>query len=513
MKAFKKAMGVLLSLLMVFTLALPAFAAEITTTGNRSYTVRQIFTGTVSADGKTLSDLKWGKDTTNAGAALTEEQQTALDKAIAANDTNALAAYATGTGVAMDKSNPVKDLEPGYYLIRENVAEGKTDGVQILTILNADAKLEVTPKNGVPSSDKQVSDNESDEITKDNSTAVDNGSGWYESADHAIGEVFQYKLNATLPEDGLEKYEHYYLQFVDELGKGVAYLGNVKVQINGRDVDATYYTVTPTDNSDGSAETAITVTINDLVGLPGCANAKDLNGTKVTVTYDAMLTKDALVAVPGSDNADKAQVNKMHIVYSNDASYDGKGTPDKTGKTPDDLVWVFTYEMPNTKVDGKDNKALAGAEFELRKGAADGDMISLIDNEDGTYTVAKTDAVGAVTKMTSDKNGKFNVIGLDAGTYYLVETKAPDGYNTCDPIEIVISAEHKENESANGAVSNVTMTVNNKNATENTVINNKGTELPGTGGIGTTIFYIVGGLMMAVAAVLLITKKRMSNNK
>lgn len=124
----------------------------------------------------------------------------------------------------------------------------------------------------------------------------------------------------------------------------------------------------------------------------------------------------------------------------------------------------------------------------------------------------------------SDENGLFKVIGLDDGTYYLKETVAPSGYNTlADPIRLVIAANTNNGQNGFGKTTELTtidVTVDNGSAKGGTVAtgtvsitveNNRGTTLPGTGGIGTTIFYVVGGGLMVVAAILLITKKRMEN--
>lgn len=166
---------------------------------------------------------------------------------------------------------------------------------------------------------------------------------------------------------------------------------------------------------------------------------------------------------------------------------------------------MYTYQLNNTKYhdDDNENNKLEGAGFRLYSGEAcnDEDEIKLKKNADGTYSRYFGTEDGE--EMFSDDKGQFNVKGLDAGTYYLKETTPPTGYSACDKTKIVISATHDEHNVNLSGESNL----NNK------IINKKagGITLPSTGGIGTTLFYVVGGGLMVAAIVLLVTKKRMEN--
>lgn len=232
------------------------------------------------------------------------------------------------------------------------------------------------------------------------------------------------------------------------------------------------------------------------------------------------MNKDAEVGNPGNPNT-------MHLEFSNNPNDEGDG---ETGKTPDKEVLVFTYELDTTKVDGQNpDTKLEGAEFRLFKGEAGQDgkvaeanrqYVKITDGKVSGWTEAGV-TEGAAT-LTSDKEGLFVISGLDAGTYYLEETKAPTGYNLlADPIKVVITATIKDDDGVLGvenALEKLEITVGEKTEAGNastgivntTVQNNKGATLPETGGIGTTIFYVVGGLLTVGAVVLLVTKKRMS---
>ena len=127
------------------------------------------------------------------------------------------------------------------------------------------------------------------------------------------------------------------------------------------------------------------------------------------------------------------------------------------------------------------------------------------DNELDAYRPVKGEEVGE-EMFSASGTGKFNIVGLDAGTYTLLETTTPSGYNTCEPITVIISATHTEKKEGTDATTDLT---NSKNM-NNKVVNKKGSTLPSTGGMGTTIFYVVGSILVLGAAILLITKKRMS---
>ena len=216
--------------------------------------------------------------------------------------------------------------------------------------------------------------------------------------------------------------------------------------------------------------------------------------------------------------------NEVYLEYSNKPDQSGSGDTNNTGKTPEDKVIVFTYELDTTKVDGQDNtKKLEDAEFVLYR--KESDNSKKYATVDANFKVTGwTGNEEESTKLTSDANGLFRVIGLDDGTYYLKETKAPSGYNLLSSdIEVVITATTTNGQNwtdgvASSALTNLAVTAGGNAGTGDintgiaaiTVANNKGSTLPETGGIGTTIFYIAGGVLVLAAAVLLVTRKRMS---
>jgi LPXTG-motif cell wall-anchored protein len=180
-----------------------------------------------------------------------------------------------------------------------------------------------------------------------------------------------------------------------------------------------------------------------------------------------------------------------------------------TGVTPWDSVFVFTYKIENTKYhdEATAGNEMAGAGFTLYTDNSYTTAVKLINNNDGTYTVAdQTATTGVVTEMvTFTGTGKFDVYGLDAGTYYLKETTTPQGYNTCDVITVTITANHAENAGTEGADLTLTSSTN----MANNVVNKAGTVLPSTGGVGTTLFIVFGSIAVVLAGIFLVTNKRM----
>ena len=221
------------------------------------------------------------------------------------------------------------------------------------------------------------------------------------------------------------------------------------------------------------------------------------DGATITVTYTAHLNDKAAVNSTSGSTDNK---NKVQLQYSNNPRNSAYW-----GFTPESEVRVYTYQLNNTKYhdDDNENNKLEGAGFRLYSAETcnDTEEIKLKKNADGTYSRYFGTEDGE--EMFSDDKGQFNVKGLDAGTYYLKETTPPTGYSACDKTKIVISATHDEHNVNLSGESNL----NNK------IINKKagGITLPSTGGIGTTLFYVVGGGLMVAAIVLLVTKKRMEN--
>lgn len=513
MKRVKRVLALLAAFALVLAMAVPAWAEEAThqlkvnaSGENHVYKVYQIFTGEMStneAGAKVLSNIKWGANgTRKIGDAVETGILTTLEGATG-SDTKKLEAIQKFVNLNTDafatlnhENSYAANVPAGYYLVKDedNTLNGKDEAYTTFLVNVVGENVELTPKSAKPSVNKFVQDEAADRDI--HST---DGNGWGETADHAINESFKFKLTATLPPDvNFGAYSTYKVQFTDTMSEGVTFESIDKVTVDGKNV-TDYVCTAAADQAGGKW----TLTINDI------KNISDVNlndGAEIVVVYKAHLNEKAHV---NHENGATTNENKVYLEYSNNPNASGSG---ELGKTPEENVWVFTYEVDNTKVKEKiDGEPLAGAGFRLYQDDKCSQEVALIyDATLGAYRPTKTGETGVEMK-SAENTGKFNIVGLDAGVYYMRETTTPTGYNTCDDVRIVISASHQKKESSN----NVTFTNSGENASNltNTIVNNAGTTLPSTGGMGTTVFYVVGGGLMAVAVVLLVTKKRMENKR
>ena len=513
MKHIKKLASLLLALVMVLSLAVTAFADEPTTysitinnsTAGHTYEAYQIFTGdlaTNEAGNKVLSNIVWGSGVSEAGqtalgdaAAKAETLKTEADaKAFAKAVAPYLTTAAGSANTVTDGKYVISGLAAGYYLVKDQDGSLTGDNDSYTEyIIQVVGNVTATPKSDVPEVQKKVKDiNDSTDTTK---------TDWQDSADYDIGDSIPFQLKATLA-DNVSSYTTYKVVFHDTLSKGLTYNNDAKVYIDGTETNG--FTVTATVNADGI--TTLTVSCDDVKAL-GAGNS-----SVITVEYTAKLNENAVLGSAGNPN-------EVYLEYSNNPNKSENGN-NETGETPKDVVIVFTYKTIINKVDSE-NKPLTGAAFKLEK------LIKGKDGAAGTWTTVKEFTVDETTTS-------FTFSGLDDGQYKLTETKTPAGYNTIDPIYFVIEATHgetadvptlktlnayltdangnkqtemKDGESVNIDLGTVDLTAG---SITTTVVNKSGSELPSTGGIGTTIFYVLGGVLVLAAVVLLVTKKRMS---
>ena len=284
--------------------------------------------------------------------------------------------------------------------------------------------------------------------------------GWAEKNTAKIGDIVEYKVEIKVA-DGAQKYT-----VTDTMSKGLTF-NNSSLKVTANDAVTTDYTLTSTTNG-------------FTLVLPETYVSTLTKGTTIIVTYNATLNKDAVI--DGDGNA-----NEVKLSYGNHQN------------TVPSKVTTKSYQFDLVKVDGTTNKLLDGAEFEL----ADGETkLSFVKDTAGNYRVATTGDEGATTTITV-KNGKVNIYGLAGKTYTLTETKAPDGYNKLVTSETVNLAD--------GSKTHATIVDSVYKDGGVVVENHAGTVLPSTGGMGTTLFYVIGGGLMVAAVVLLVTKKRMEH--
>lgn len=537
-KVIKKLLAALLAVAMVCAMAVPAFAGtEGDITKWHSFSAFQIFTGDVTGneikDFK-ISNVEWGSNIADDAAAF-------LDQLKSADTIGPLFAYANSARDVLEVISqwhdsdansiafarfvchylyPDANAKPkpaveggggsdhihfdkaGYYLVVDTTPfnHGDFDHAYnsfLLMVTRDNWNVPITPKAEKPSVKKEVFDN------FDNQDGTSTGV-FGSSADHAINEKFQFKLTATLPastDHAYDYYDTYAVCFKDTLSEGITYDGPDSVVIKSNNnthdttIDSSKYTI---DTKNLENQNYFEVNIHD---VKACAKDAgfDLNdGATITFTYTAHLNEKATVNTTSGPTDNK---NSVQLQYSNNPR-----PGDYWGTTPKSEVYVFTYQLNNTKYhdDDNPNNVLPGAGFRLYSDEAchDEDEIKLKMNDDDTYS-RDFSTEGKGVEMISGQDGQFNVKGLDAGTYYLKETKTPDGYSACKVIPVTIKADHSRNDQVNLEGSNLT----------NDIVNIKagGITLPSTGGIGTTLFYVVGGGLMVAAIVLLVTKKRMEN--
>lgn len=509
MKRVKRVLALLAAFALVLAMAVPAFAGEAThqlkvnaSGENHTYKVYQIFTGEMStneAGAKVLSNIKWGANgTRKTGDAVETGILTALESATG-SDTKKLEAIQKFVNLNTDafatlnhENSYAANVPAGYYLVKDkdDTLNGKDEAYTTFLVNVVGADVELNPKSAKPRVDKFVQDEAADQDidSKD-------GDGWGKTADHAINESFKFKLTATLPLDvDFGAYSTYKVQFTDTMSAGVTFESIDSVTVDGHNVTETDYDCTATA---GQAGKDWTLTINNIKGISG-VNLED--GAEIVVVYNAHLNEKAFVNHKDDDTT--TNENKVYLEYSNNPNASGE-----LGKTPEENVWVFTYEVDNKKVKASDYTPLAGAGFRLYRDDKCSQEVALIYDETlSAYRPTKDKETGVEMKSAKG-TGVFNIVGLDAGVYHMRETTTPTGYNTCNDVTIVINARHQKTGSSN----KVTFTEDSNLAY--IIENNAGTTLPSTGGMGTTVFYVVGGGLMAVAVVLLVTKKRMENKR
>ena len=495
-------MALLAAFALVLAMAVPAFADEVKykiTIKNSvgTYEAYQIFKGDLA--GNVLSNIEWGTGVTAEGKAAFGTM-TAAEVAKTLGNETAAKAFATEIskylGTAAGKgTDEITGLSAGYYLIKNesvNPNEAYTD-----FILQVVKNVDITPKGQKPTLDKQIKHNESGQ--------------WGDVGDNQIGDTVEFRTITTVPNTtGYTKYDY---TIYDEMSTGLT--SNVKdasgitIKINnGVELESRYYTVT-VDSVDAN-KFSVKVDI-----LKAITDGKIEAGNSLYTYYSGVLNKDAKVYDEGK------QQNTAYLQYSNNPHDDTSKS-----ETPKVTVYDWTFKMNVQKIDGADKeKELKDAKFVLSKfGTVDlgtisedgtpaetGNLIKLVYDSANTYRVATASDKNTTYVMTA---GNITIKGLDdAEDYYLYETKAPAGYNRLtEPVKFKINATYTSADSR----PDVLTKVGDEAAVTGlkvSVENNAGTTLPSTGGMGTTVFYVVGGGLMAVAVVLLVTKKRMENKR
>lgn len=557
----KKFWAILLAMMLVLSMVTVAGATEVenpstgaegttpTATGftiqvnpkddvTHEYEVYQIFTADVetNAGEKVLTSVKWGTNAKNDTAAVRTGDpvpDAVLEALKTVSGTNQeklaeITKYWKADSTPVDKFSSTKaapgkskKLTPGYYLVRDNQAklEGKDGAATLLIVKVLDQDIVATAKSEKPSVDKQVQDEVAD--AEKNGGEV-NPEGWGESADHALFENFKFRLVATIPVNAdYNDYPTYKLVFNDTMSKGITFVQIDSVKVNGIALKATDYVCTATPGQKGAGKVgenqdkpSWTLTIEDLKKVMK-ENTSITATDKITVevVYTAYLNEEAQVFNASATSTDNK--NSVDLEYSNNPNAEGMG------KTPEDHVWLFTYVVNNTKYanTAEADNELEGAGFTLYYGdGSDNRVVKLMKKtletpdplEEGKFYVYEDQTVptGYVAvennEMITTANGKFNIIGLDHGTYTLKETTVPATYNPLDPVTITISADHKE--AAGGASASMELTA--ASTMNNKLVNKSGATLPETGGIGTTIFYVLGGMMFVGAALILVVRRK-----
>ena len=572
MKTMKRIMALLICFVMVMGMTVTAFADAtkytVTITNNNTdkaqhtYEAYQIFSGDLAEkDGATtLSNITWGggidssklatlasdinnlktgfnltKDSSAsdfadaiANLSASSDGETAQKLAQAIGKALSTVAAGTSTYSDTDKNYKIADLEAGYYLIKDkkDSLENKENGAYTRFMLQVVKNTSVTEKASVPSIEKKVDD-------KNDSSTTEDGEVWQDSADYDFGDEVPFKLTATTA-DTVSDYTSYHVTFEDTQSEGLDAPTSFKITVLGQtlsldnNIDTTDSAETTKGTTikaevikaDNDCTFAIKVTFTNKTA--GNKIDNEANSIPIVVTYNSVLKDSAVVGATGNPN-------EVYLKYSNNPN-STDDSEDSEGKTPKDKVIVFTYKAIVNKTDENGSK-LNGAGFTLYKKVADESTAGAKKgseiknaltsmNESIKADALENDSYYIEKKMTA-KTGDasiFELSGIDDGDYVIVETTIPSGYNAFEAKSFTIRADHQATSDdpkliSLTATNTFTATETDGGILEATIKNNSGSTLPSTGGIGTRIFYIIGGILMAVAAVVLITKARYKKEK
>ena len=329
-------------------------------------------------------------------------------------------------------------------------------------------------------------------------SAANSTTDWQDSADYDIGDAVPFKLSATIAQDYANYTHGYKLTFHDKEGAGLSFNKNsVKVYVDGTLITTDYEVVTE-GLTDGCTFEVRFANLKDIASVEA--------GSVISVEYTSTLNNQAVIGSTGNKNT-------SHVSYTNNPNDEQAG---ENGKTPDDGVIVFTYQTIVNKV--TKNPAYDASKDTGKTGTDSDGNTEFIPLKGAGFTLYKKNASGTYEAVGSELKGEdmttFTWSGLDDGGYKLVETTTPSGYNTIPDIEFTITATHDVSsdnptlislsggDKFTGVISTGVVSAN--------IENQSGAQLPSTGGIGTTIFYVLGSVLVLGAAVLLVTKKRMS---
>ena len=570
MKHMKKLVSVLLTLVMTLVLAVPALAAgdtstlTINTTNGHTYSVYQLLTGDVSGltnGSGTLSNVEGGanlKSDTTVDAFLTAiigKTGAELGDTAYSYVEGAAKYTVAGTGNAVGTT-----VENGYYLVvnaytasGDKPTDGSDTASRYMVAVVGDTTME--PKVSTPGIDKKI-------IDTDANAAIDGENKKTDTA--AIGDTIEYEITGTVP--NTEGYTYYYYVVHDTLSEGLTLDQDsfvVKIGDKTLDKDTEYYVYF------NEATNSFELALENLKALVDTADNGVSVGSAISIKYNATVNDNAEIGkIPNTNTAKLEYSNNPGSSTRSDAA-DKLGTPGTgtaTGVGPKKITKTYVTALTILKVD-ENGMVLTGAEFTLTgdnltkvivetnttfRAAAEGETAEYYKLKNGTYTktapissegaegynadkyedstpkyvrvttvTTSTEATGTPKQIVGTVNAEGYVIftGLNAGTYTLSETKTPSGYNTMSDITFTISATQSGSTNVEGgsitwSSDNATIVLDGTNGVFDTTIENlPGTVLPSTGGMGTTLFYVLGSILVLGAGVLLVSKKRMSSGK
>ena len=577
-KLVSRFMAVLMAMTMILSMSMTAFAAEASkgtltvnnTVAGKTLDLYQIFTATKSENNVayTLNSAYEGFFKTKvengsslSGEALSEAAYNYVKTQVGTDGSNG-AAFAKDimgwilgntatveathtTATTTDTTTVINNLDYGYYIVYPLGATDTSTApgnetvksvASLVSVTGADATVNM--KSNYPTVDKKIIPAQSgsgitvgaivdgswdgnhqleldDENDPEDTIAPHGAADEKKAGDFAIGDTITYQLTSKVPD--MTGYNSYTFKFSDTLSKGLDLKEVLSVKVGNTTLTAKSTGANTYALAYDKSNRTLTVTLNDFYN-----SYKNRTGDTITVVYTATLNKDAVIGM-------NPNTNKAVVEYSNDPKSDG------TGKSEPSIVDVHTFDFTIFKYYLKDETqtGLANAEFELYKAneagnAADTNAkINIVDEGNGVYRQATADEAKATgftsAKIVSDADGKVLVKGLDAGTYYLRETKAPEGYNKLlSDIKVEIKPVYDETTGKltsysvdytyNGKTTNGAAITNKTDSPEVAVENKTGAQLPSTGSKGALMVTLAGIVLFGALTASKAFGKKKANN-